>query len=204
MAGSRAVSWAVRQPVFWGLLVCFTLYYFLFMGLTLHWYPLLIEQGYSVAAVIAALTIIGPAQVAGRIVMWVFGKHTPVRSIGMLALSGFPVALLILAFAPRYFVSIALFALVLGAANGVITIVRGLVVPEMLTREAYGAINGAMSVPANISKAFAPAVVALLWAAGGGYHAVLIAGLAGSLAAMLAFWFAAKHPPVRMEASQET
>ncbi len=191
LAGGRAVRWALGRPAFWGLLVCFTLYYSMYTGLTFHWYPMLIEQGYSVAAVISALTLIGPAQVAGRIAMWMFARHQPVRTIGPAAMVGFPVCLLILILAPRHFVSVALFALVCGAANGVITIVRGLVVPEMLTREAYGAINGALGMPANLSRAFAPAAVATLWALSGGYDGVLLAGLAGSLVAILAFWFAA-------------
>jgi predicted MFS family arabinose efflux permease len=195
LAGARAVRWAAAQPAFWGLLVCFLLYYSLFTGLTFHWYPLLLERGFSAAAVVSALSIIGPAQVAGRIAMWVFANQRPVRSIGILALTGFPLALLILIVTPRHFLGIALFAAVCGAANGVITIVRGLVVPEMLTREAYGAINGALVMPANFARAFAPALVAALWAAAGGYDAVLLAGLAVSLLAMLAFGFAARRSP---------
>ncbi len=190
LAGGRAVRWALGQPAFWGLLVCFTLYYSMYTGLTFHWYPMLIEQGYGVAAVISALTIIGPAQVAGRIAMWMFARAQPVRTIGLAAMAGFPLCLLVLILAPRHFASLALFAAVCGAANGVITIVRGLVVPEMLTRQAYGAINGALVLPANLSSAFAPAAVAALWAVYGGYTGVLVAGLVGSLVAILAFWFA--------------
>jgi predicted MFS family arabinose efflux permease len=193
LAGGRAVRWALRRPAFWGLLVCFTLYYSIFTGLTFHWYPLLIERGYGVTAVISALTIIGPAQVAGRIAMWVFAREQPVRVIGLAAMGGFPLCLLILILAPNHIVTVALFAAVCGTANGVITIVRGLVVPEMLTREAYGAINGALGIPANLTRAFAPAAIAALWAVSGGYDTVLLAGLAGSLVAILAFWFAASR-----------
>lgn len=43
-----------------------------------------------------------------------------------------------------------------GMANGVMTIVRGLAVPEMLTREAYGALNGVLALPGTVAKALAP------------------------------------------------
>jgi hypothetical protein len=39
----------------------------------------------------------------------------------------------------------------------------------MLTRDAYGAINGALAVPTFVAKAAAPFGAALLWAASGSY-----------------------------------
>ena len=71
------------------------------------------------------------------------------------------------------------------------TIVRGLVVPEMLTRDAYGAINGALALPTMLAKAFAPLGAAMLWAASGSYVSVLIALVAGSVLLVVAFWLAA-------------
>jgi hypothetical protein len=78
-----------------------------------------------------------------------------------------------------------------GVANGIMTIVRGLVVPEMLTRDAYGAINGAVAVPTIVAKAAAPFGAALLWDRSGSYGPVLIALLAGSLLLVIAFWVSA-------------
>lgn len=56
-----------------------------------------------------------------------------------------------------------------------ITIVRGLMVPEMVSRDAYGAINGALVAPMNIMLAVSPLAAAWIWSATGGYDAVLIA-----------------------------
>lgn len=191
LAGGTAVRWVMRRPAFWGLLVAFTVYYGMYVGLTFHLYPLLLERGFSVATVIGALAIIGPAQVAGRIAMWVFAKHRPVRVIGLASVGAFPLCLLLLLLAPHSFWSLAAFAALCGAANGVITIVRGLVVPEMLTRDAYGAINGVLALPANAAKAIAPAATAGLWAWSGSYDAVLWTAFASALVVVLAFWFAA-------------
>ena len=68
---------------------------------------------------------------------------------------------------------------------------RGIAVPEMLTPDAYGAINSVLAVPAAIAKASAPLGVALLWAAAGSYDTVLIAVLASSTLVVGGFWFAA-------------
>ena len=92
---------------------------------------------------------------------------------------------------PPLFPAVALIAATYGAANGIMTIVRGLVVPEMLTRDAYGAINGALAVPTIVAKAAAPFGAALLWAESGSYLSVLIALLGGSLLLIIAFWVSA-------------
>ena len=189
--GMAAVRWAARRPAFWGLLLAFTVYYGMYVGLTLHLYPLLLERGFSIAEVIAALSIIGPAQVAGRIAMWVLGRHRSVRAIGIVSIAAFPAGLALLVLPPPTFATLAGFAVISGAANGVITIVRGLVVPEMLTRDAYGAINGVLAVPANIAKALAPAATAALWALSHSYDLVLMAALVSCAFIVAAFAFAA-------------
>jgi hypothetical protein len=103
----------------------------------------------------------------------------------------FPIVVLGLMVAPSRFAAIASIAAIYGAGNGIMTIVRGLVVPEMLTRDAYGAINGALNLPMMVAKAAAPFGAAWLWAASGSYAAVLIAMLVGSAMLVLAFWLSA-------------
>ena len=123
--------------------------------------------------------------------MWVFGRDRSVRAIGTVSIAAFPAGLALLVLLPPSFATLAGFAVICGAANGVITIVRGLVVPEMLTRDAYGAINGAMALPANIAKALAPAATAALWAVSHSYDTVLMAALVSCAFIVAAFAFAA-------------
>jgi MFS family permease len=191
LAGRRAVRWAIRQPSFWGLLIAFTVYYGTFSGLSFHLYPLLLERGFDSATVVGVIAIIGPSQVAGRIAVWGIAERASVRTMGKVVVLLFPIALGLLLLLPPTFASLALFAALYGAANGIITIVRGIAVPEMLTREAYGVINGMLAVPATIAKACAPLGVALLWAAAGSYDMVLTAVLASSTLVVAGFWFAA-------------
>ena len=70
------------------------------------------------------------------------------------------------------------------------TIVRGIAVPEMVSKEAYGAINGALIVPMTIARAFSPLGAAALWSAIGNYHATTVGILLLSIVMVVAFWIA--------------
>jgi predicted MFS family arabinose efflux permease len=191
LAGRRAVRWALHQRTFWGLLLAFTVYYATFSGLSFHLYSVLLERGFDTATVVAVIAVIGPAQVAGRIAVWGVAERASVRAIGSGVVLAFPLALALLLLLPSTFAALVVFAVIYGAANGILTIVRGIAVPEMLTREAYGAINSLIAVPAAIAKAVAPLGVALLWAATGSYDRVLLVVLASSTLVVAGFWFAA-------------
>jgi predicted MFS family arabinose efflux permease len=185
------VRWALKQPAFWGLLIAFTVYYATFSGLGFHLYSLLLERGFDTATVVAVLVLLGSSQVAGRIAVWGIAERASVRTIGSVVVLVFAIALALLLVLPPTFSSLAAFAVLYGAANGILTIVRGIAVPEMLTREAYGAINSLLAIPGTIAKAVAPLGIALLWATTGSYDVVLLAVLASSTLVVAGFWFAA-------------
>jgi sugar phosphate permease len=191
LSGQGAIAWSARQPVFWGLLFAFALFLGTHSGLIFHLYPLLLERGYDTGTTVAALAIIGPAQVAGRVVIWLFASSATIRTIGMVTVLLFPAGIGLLFVGQPGFLAPALFAIIYGAGNGIFTIVRGLAVPEMLTRDAYGAINGALAAPATVLRAVAPFGAAVIWSWGGSYTAVLIAAMAGVLLVVASFWFAA-------------
>jgi hypothetical protein len=68
----------------------------------------------------------------------------------------------------------------------------------MLTRESYGAVMGAMNMPATIARALAPLGAAALWSVARSYESVLLAILAGSFVLAAGFWSAAvlsRRPP---------
>ncbi|MBN9249783.1 MAG: MFS transporter, partial [Mesorhizobium sp.] len=133
LAGRNAVAWAMRRPVFWALMVALVGYEAAFAALTFHLYPLLLERGLDTAGVITVLAVIGPAQVAGRILIMVFAPNAPIRRVGSMIVIAFPLAVVGFALAPPNVAIIAVIAAFYGAANGMITIVRGLMVPEMIS-----------------------------------------------------------------------
>jgi predicted MFS family arabinose efflux permease len=86
-AAVRAALW---DRVFWALAVAFTLYYGAFAALTYHLYPLLLERGFTEATVVAAIALVGPAQVAGRVVVWWLARDRSIRGIGMATVGALP------------------------------------------------------------------------------------------------------------------
>src|SRR5690606_17577682 len=108
--------------------------------------------GRSTSNVVWAIAAIGPAQVAGRILISIFGSGTSMRRIGAFVVAVFPLVFVVLALRPSSMWVITTTCVVYGASNGIFTIVRGLVVPEMLSRRAYGAINGLLTFPSTLAR----------------------------------------------------
>ncbi len=190
LAGRKAVGWALTRPIFWALLVAFMGYAALFSTLTFHLYPLLLEKGLDATSVVTIVAVIGPAQVAGRILIWVFAPNASIRSVGSVSFVVFPLVILGFAYAPTNLFVLALIAAGYGAANGISTIVRSLAVPEMLSRNAYGAINGAILAPVQFVQALAPLAAAAIWAATSGYEMVLLAVVGAAMVLLIGFWTA--------------
>ena len=70
-------------------------------------------------------------------------------------------AMLLLVFFPSLVPLLFAMAAIYGAANGVMTILRGTSVPDLLGRDGFGAISGALTLPASIAAAIAPSLARL-------------------------------------------
>ena len=187
----QEVSATIRKPVFWLLMLALTAYAGAFTAFTFHMYPLLLENGLSTSNVVWAIATIGPAQVAGRLLISIFASKVSMQRIGTLVVAVFPLVFIVLALRPTNMWVIAGACIVYGASNGIFTIVRGLVVPEMLSRRAYGAINGLLTFPSTLARAFAPVAAALLWSSTQSYGVVVWAIAACAALLTLSFWLAA-------------
>ncbi len=183
---------ALRERSFWLLTATFTLYSFSAAALWAHIMPALAAKGLSDARALAVVVWFGPAQVAGRLAYLAFGRWVSSRMLGLVVLGGLPVSLAIFALADGT-LALLLFALLFGLANGLVTIVRGSLVPEYFGREHVGRISGAMSAIALLSRAAAPLATAWLLLALPGYRELLL-GLA-LLGAVAVFAFAMARPP---------
>ncbi|MFN4281003.1 MAG: MFS transporter [Alphaproteobacteria bacterium] len=181
---------ATRTRAFWGLMLWQAAYSAGFGALTFHIIPLLDERGVAMTTALAVIAIIGPMQVAGRIALALAKGKATMRRIGPWVAATLPLAIAIFTLLPTEFVWLALFAAIYGAGNGITTILRGIAVPELIGRQAYGAINGALIGPANFAKAAAPLSFAAAWTWGGQTTAlwILLAvaclGVAGCLLAV--------------------
>jgi MFS family permease len=183
---------ALREPSFWLLTLCFTLYAFVSAALWAHVMPALSSKGFSEAQSLAVLVWVGPAQVAGRLLHALAGRGISLRLLGLLVLLAMPVALLCFALGQTV-AALLVFALLFGLANGLVTIVRGGLVPEYFGRSHIGRIGGAMSAVGLLSRAAAPLLTAWLLLGVAGYREVMFVLAVLGVGAALAF-AAAKRP----------
>lgn len=181
------LKWAAGQPIFWSLLVCFSLFAAAATTFKFHLYPLLIEKGLSTKEVVGILAILGPSQVAGRVFMWVVGDKFTINNLGIITASMLPIVFIAMAYLPPEFVYFIPFAFLFGAASGLMTIVKGIAVPELLSKEGYGIITGAMSLPVQMTKALAPTITALVWFITKGYNLLLTVLIIAGFIVVLSF-----------------
>lgn len=165
--------WArLRQPAFAGLALCFAAHAFIGTGLGAHLIPLLRERGWPEGMVLLLAAAHGPAQVAARGVLFVLGRRVTMRGVGRLATGLLPVAMLALAVGPSSLPLTLVFVASFAVADGLLTIVRSAGAAEILGREGFGAINGALSAVAMLPRTVAPFALALVWEGAGGYGPV--------------------------------
>jgi MFS family permease len=178
--GGFSLRAAVRRPAFLGLAACFAAHAFIGVGLGAHAIPLLRERGLPEASVLLIVALHGPFQVAARLALFSLGQRVTMRSVGRLATLLTPLGMTVLALAPPDLAWLVIYALSWAVADGLMTIVRAAGVAEILGREGYGAITGALSVATVLPRTAAPLLIALIWEGAGGYGPVpwLLAGLA--------------------------
>jgi MFS family permease len=169
---------AVRVPAFWGLVVAFAGYGLAFSAMSFHLIPLLDDRHVPIGVVMAIIALIGPMQVVGRVLLMVGQRHITTIQLGALIYFAFPISMAMLAAGISDVYGLILFAVIYGIANGLVTILRGMAVPEFIGPEGYGVVSGALTMPTNVMRAAGPLLASLAWGAFGGYTPVLW-GLAG-------------------------
>jgi len=182
---------ALRHRTFWLLALAFTLYAFAAAALWAHVMPAFASKGLTQGEALAVVVWIGPAQVAGRLLYAWVGRAWSLRRLGLVVLVGLPVSFALFALARSVWV-LWLFAAVFGAANGLITIVRGGLIPETFGRAQVGRIGGAMSAIGLLARAAAPVAAAGLLLALGGYRELVLLLAALGVVAVLSFWAAGR------------
>jgi len=182
---------AVRVPAFWGLVVAFAGYGLAFSAMSFHLIPLLDDRGVPTGVVMAIIALIGPMQVVGRVILMVGQRHITTIQLGAGIYFAFPISMAMLATGISDVYGLILFAIIYGVANGLVTILRGMAVPEFIGPEGYGVVSGALTMPTNVMRAAGPVLASLAWGAFGGYTPVLWGLAAIMLIAALGFAAAA-------------
>jgi MFS family permease len=177
---------ALRTRAFWLFALCFTLHAFVVAAMWAHLMAALADKGLGPAQSLAVVVWFGPAQVAGRFAYLLFGRLLAPRALGLAVLASLPLAVAILALAGRTG-ALLVFAVLFGLANGLVTILRGGLLPDYFGRAHIGRISGAMTAIALLARAGAPLATAALLLALGGYRPMLLVLASLSAAALVAF-----------------
>ncbi|MGE0357983.1 MAG: MFS transporter [Burkholderiales bacterium] len=182
----------LADPRFRWLAAAFTLNMLAFAAMGLHLLSILKAQGFTPEKAAWLAALVGPMQVAGRIAEFAFAHRASPARVGEIALFVFPVSLAILAFANGAAWAVVAFAVLYGASNGVMTIVRGTVPVEIWGGEGYGGLTGLMATPVLVARSAGPFAAAGVLALAGGYFAVTISLAAVGVASWAAFAMAVR------------
>ncbi|MGY5452821.1 MFS transporter [Agarivorans sp. MS3-6] len=109
------------------------------------------------------MSIIGPMQVLGRIVIMSLDKHLTNQVIAMLCFFSMFTAACLLWLLGHWPHWIWFFVVLQGAAYGVTSIMRPVLTKQLLGRENFGAISGYLAVPYLLASACAPFLGAFVW-----------------------------------------
>lgn len=142
------------------LALVFAITWILSTAMAAHLPRLLQEIGLTAATAIVLAALVGPAQVAARLLEFSLLRHFHPLFSARLASAAHPlgaVAMLLFG-APVAF----LFTLLHGAGNGILTIAKGTLPLVIFGPQGYGRRQGWLMAPARFGQAFSPFLFALL------------------------------------------
>jgi MFS family permease len=158
---------ALKKPAFWIIAAAFTAVYLNHGVLLTYVLVLFADRGAEPGLAAIAAACIGPSQVAGRLVLLAAGARVSTGQATVLSMGGVVLAGLLLLAAGVAPLLIFAFALAQGAGAGLMSILRPVLIAEVLGRSGFGVISGAVAVAPILASAAAPSVGAGLLALGG-------------------------------------
>lgn len=188
-----AAGGQARRGAFAWLAAAFALAAFLSSAISAHLVVLLAAGGLAARDAVLVGALIGPMQVAGRVVEFAFSSRLSALRIGTLAFTLLGVAMIVLWLVRGAWPIAFAFALLYGWSNGVMTIVRGTVPAALFGARDYGALLGRLAQPQFILKAFAPVAVTLLFALDESRRVALYTLAVGGIAALAAYRIAIRR-----------
>jgi predicted MFS family arabinose efflux permease len=197
-AGADAPSAPPHTPpprhTAWLLSYVFAATWFISTAMAAHLPQLLVASGATLAGAVAIGALVGPAQVAGRLLEFGFLRRLhPLLSARAAALAH-PVGVACwLLLGP---VAGPAFALLHGAGNGILTIAKGTLPLVYFGPAGYGQRQGIMMAPSRVAQAFAPLLFGLCierWGSG----ALWISGGLGMSALAALLWLRTSAPETR-------
>jgi MFS family permease len=161
----------------------FTVRWFITSALAAHILRLLHGIGLDAAGAVLVASLIGPGQVAGRVLEWTIGRRFHLLIRARLAALLFPIGAALLPIGgPAAAIA---FAVLYGMSNGIMTINRGTLPLALFGPNGYATVLGWLAVPVLVAQAIAPTVAAPVVAVLPSLWVFLIAGGLGLFATLL-------------------
>jgi MFS family permease len=164
-AHTRAQIFRTVPPAgftFAAVIAAASLYAFIPSGLSAHLLAIFKRGGIDPVTAVTIGALFGPAQVFMRIAEFLFGSNTHPLAIGRGALIALLLAFAMLLVAGISTPVAALFAILFGASNGLLTVARGTVPLALFGPNGYGQVVGRIAGPSLIAQAVAPFAVAFI------------------------------------------
>jgi hypothetical protein len=151
-----------RGRAFWLVAAGFAAYAFVPSGLSAHLLAIFGRAGIDPATVVAIGALFGPAQVASRLAEFAFAGGAHPLVIARAAFGLIVCAFLVLALAGIAAPTAAVFAIMFGVSNGLVTIARGTVPLALFGPAGYGRLIGRIAGPWLVMQSAAPLVLAVV------------------------------------------
>ncbi len=169
----------------WVLAYVFAATWFVSTAMAAHLPQLLMASGATLAGALAIGALVGPAQVAGRLLEFGFLRRLHPLLAARAATLGHPLGVACwMLFGP---VAGPVFAVLHGAGNGILTIAKGTLPLVLFGSRGYGRRQGLITAPSRVAQAFAPLVFGACierWGAG----ALWISSALGLSAVVALLW----------------
>jgi hypothetical protein len=183
----------VRLPKFWQLATFVVLLMGVASALPAHMVSLLREAGMTETWAIAVPASIGVLQVMGRLGLYVAEHRVDVHATNRWVTVLIPLGFLTLLIGAGHGAWGVLFVVFYGLGNGMLTIVKGTVMAQYVSREHMGSLNGLLGLPMALARAAAPWLMGLLWSAEAGYTVGLWVMLSASVVGVASLWLAQRE-----------
>jgi predicted MFS family arabinose efflux permease len=155
---------AESRRAFWLLTVAFSCGAFIFTGFIVHAIGVLRGLGHDPATALLLASLIGPAQVAVRLVELTFGHRYSIMNSALFAAAVLPLGLGLAWLAGGNLVIALLCLMAYGVANGLKAVLRATLPLALFGRAQFGTVMGRLALPQGIVSAAAPPVVAAIMA----------------------------------------
>lgn len=152
----------LKDPRLVWLTVSFAAATFIFGVIAVHLINLLTTAGLTAAQAVTISMLVGPMQVAGRIIELSFSHRIRAVTVGLFSFALMMLALVALISVEGFGIAAVVFVVAYGCGNGILTIVKGTAPVELFGRDGLGGLLGYLSRAGLYAKATAPAAFSAL------------------------------------------